>query len=168
MIAFQVKKRRMDAAAKLTHFSSGEGTGQAFFTALMGFDRTVLLHLFVREPKPTSDEVAPSWNPITNSEFTRMMRASYRLIKDRFKRELYGYGWLGWGQAFGREPEEECGGLSSDIIVEPPFRPRMDDADVCNAREMLKRSLTQLLSSEMKRQGGLDARPFVLKWPIAN
>jgi hypothetical protein len=116
LFAFQVKKRRMDTAANLKDFSSGLGTGQASFTALMGFDRTVLLHLFVREPGPTTDEVAPSWKPIINSEFSTMMRASYNLIKDRLKRELYGYAWFGWGQAFGKEPEE-CGGFRLILLL---------------------------------------------------
>jgi hypothetical protein len=165
LIAFQVKIRRMDANEKLSHFSSGEGTGQAFFTALMGFDRTVLLHIFVREPKPVTGGFAASWNPITNSEFARMMRASYGAIKNRLKRESYGYGWLGWGQAFGREADE-TGGIASDIIVVPPLRPKMYDADVCVAREELTKSLINLLSGELKRKGRLKGRPFVFKWPI--
>lgn len=167
LIAFQVKIRRMDDTDRLSHFSSGEGTGQSYFTALMGFDRTVLLHIFVREPKPVTGDFAPSWNPINNSEFVRMMRASYGAIKKRLERESYGYGWLGWGQAFGREPEE-CGGIASDIIVAPPFRPKMHDVDVCIARMALTKSLISLLSSELKRKGGLNVRPFVLKWPIGD
>jgi len=164
LTAFQVKIRKMDAAEKLSHFSSGEGTRQAYFTALMGFDRTVLLHVFVREPKPVSEGFAPSWNPINNSQFARMMRASYGVIKNRFERESYGYGWLGWGQALGREPDE-CGGIASDIIVAPPFRPQIDDTDVRAAREKVAESLVGLLSSELKRRDGLLNHPFVLNWP---
>lgn len=164
LAAFQVKIRKMDAAEKLSHFSSGEGTRQAYFTALMGFDRTMLLHIFVREPKPVSEGFAPSWNPINNSQFARMMRASYGAIKNRFERESYGYGWLGWGQAFGRDPDE-CGGITSDVIVTPPFRPKMDDADVSVAREKIAASLVRLLSGELKRRSGLLNHPFILNWP---
>jgi hypothetical protein len=165
LIAFQVKIRKMDAAERLSHFSSGEGTRQSYFTALMGFDRVMLLHIFVREPKPVAEGFAPSWNPINNSQFARMMRASYGAIKRRFDRESYGYGWLGWGQAFGREPDE-CGAVTSDVIVAPPFRPKSDDPDVRAAREAVRESLIRLLCTELKRKGGLRGRPFVLNWPV--
>lgn len=165
LIAFQVKIRKMDAAERLSHFSSGEGTRQSYFTALMGFDRTVLLHVFVREPRPVTGGFAPSWNPINNSQFARMMRASYGAIKRRFDRESYGYSWLGWGQAFGREPDE-CGAISSDVIVPPPFRPKMDDPEVRTAREAMRESLIMLLGTELKRRGGLKSRPFVLHRPV--
>jgi len=165
LIAFQVKIRKMDADDRLSHFSSGEGTRQSYFTALMGFDKTMLLHIFVKEPKPVGEGFAPSWNPINNSQFARMMRASYGAIRKRFERESYGYGWLGWGQAFGQEPDE-CGGISSDIIVTPPFRPKMDDPEVRRAREAVTLSLTNLLSGELRRTGGRMSHPFVLNWPV--
>lgn len=165
LIAFLVKIRKMDAADRLSHFSSGEGTRQSYFTALMGFDRTLLLHVFVREPKPVSEGFAPSWNPINNSQFARMMRASYGALRKRFDRESYGYGWLGWGQAFGREPDE-CGAVTSDVIAAPPVRPKSDDPEVRAARGAMKESLVRLLSTELKRRGGLTGRPFVLNWPV--
>lgn len=164
LIAFQVKKRGMEATEKLRHFASGEGTGQAAYTAMMGFDKTMLLHFFVREPKPVSEGFAASWNPIINADFKRMMRASYGTIKLRLRRELYGYAWLGWGQALGREPDE-CGGIASDIVIEPPFRPKSEDSEVYLSREELTKSLIHLLSSELKKQGGLISNPFLLKWP---
>ncbi|HWW74109.1 MAG TPA: hypothetical protein VNZ44_01865 [Pyrinomonadaceae bacterium] len=164
LIAFQVKIRKMDAAERLSHFSSGEGTRQSYFTALMGFDRTVLLHVFVREPKPVAEGFAPSWNPVNNSQFARMMRASYGAIRNRFARESYGYAWLGWGQAFGREPDE-CGGITSDVIVTPPFRPKADDPDVGRAREIVAASLANLLGGELRRAGGRMDHPFMLNWP---
>lgn len=164
LIAFQAKRRKLTLNGK-SYLPSGTGTGQSSFTALMGFDKTILLHILVREPKQVSSPFAASWNPIINSDFPNMVRASYGIIKERLKREWYGYAWLGWGQAYGREPEE-TGGIPSDVVVVPPQRPMNHDADVCAAREMMTRSLINLLSIEKKKQGGIKKSPFILKGPI--
>src|SRR5918911_3094854 len=59
--AVQVKVRKVKAPDELRYFPSGTGTRQSYYTALMGFDKTLLLHLIVREPKPVPAGYAASW-----------------------------------------------------------------------------------------------------------
>jgi hypothetical protein len=145
LIGIQVKKARVKPFRESLTFPSDTGTDQAHYTALMGFDRTLLLHLLVREPRPVPEGYAASWNPIHNSDFLPAFRASYGAIKTRLRRDLFGYGWIGWGQAYGK-PFESCGGFAYDVICEPPPRPLVDDGRVRKSRECLIASLRSLLS----------------------
>jgi hypothetical protein len=50
VVAAQVKVRKVKAPDELRYFPSGTGTRQSYYMALMGFDKTLFLHLIVREP----------------------------------------------------------------------------------------------------------------------
>lgn len=159
VVALQVKVRKVKIPEELKSFSSGRGTRQTYYTALMGFDRTLLLHFIVREPQPLPEGFAPSWSPIFNSYLVNAIKACAGAIKEQLEkgRELFGYGWLGWGQAYNEE-YKICGGFSSQILSIPPLRPMKDTYDVRKAREFLNQSLTCLL----KRQP-VDSLPYIWK-----
>lgn len=151
IVGVQVKIRKVEAFGKLRPFPSGTGTKQAHYTALMGFDRTMLYHLIVREPQPVSDGIAPSWNPIINSDFINATKACSRITKERLKKKgklSFGYGLIGWGQAYCEE-WQNCGGFFDEIVIEPPFRPLQDNMNVEKSRRSLKESLKNLFTEEV-------------------
>lgn len=160
LTAIQVKVRKIGAGEDIRGFPSGRGTTQAHWTARMGFDRTLLLHFLVREPGPVPPGFAPSWNPITNSEFINAAKACSGAIRERLARdrELFGYGWLGWGQAFG-ESWRVCGGFGSEILAPLPPRPTADHPETRAARRSLLYRLSLLLG-----EGPIRAQPHVFRW----
>ncbi len=91
IVGMQVKIRKVKASDELRSFPSGTGTDQSYYTALMGFDRTMLLHFIIREPQHVPEGFAPSWNPIVNSDFMNAAKACTGVIKKRLHRELFGY-----------------------------------------------------------------------------
>jgi hypothetical protein len=143
----QVKIRKAKTLADSGDFASGSGTAQAHFTALMGFDRTLLLHCIVREPQPTPEGYAPSWNPIINTDFERAAKGCFGTIRRRLEddRELYGYAWLGWGQAFGKA-WQTCGGYAIDLVYPPRYRPALDSTEAIRSRGEMVESLRQVFS----------------------
>lgn len=157
IVGIQVKLRKVKAPNELRSFPSGTGTEQAHYTALMGFDKTMLLHFIIREPQPVPKGFAPSWNSIVNSNFINAAKACKGAINDRLEkeRELFGYGWIGWGQAYG-EKWQVCGGFSDEIILDPPLRPRKDNSDVRKAKESLNQSLNNLLSRKV-----INSAPYI-------
>ena len=161
IVGIQVKLRKVKAPNELRSFPSGTGTEQAHYTALMGFDKTMLLHFITRESQTVPEGCAPGWNPIVNSYFINAAKACKGAIKERLekKRELFGYGWIGWGQAYG-EKWQVCGGFSDEIISDPPLRPRKDNSDVRKARESLNQSLKNLLN-----RGVINSAPYIWKPP---
>ncbi|HEV3036539.1 MAG TPA: hypothetical protein VHA33_01890 [Candidatus Angelobacter sp.] len=122
------------------------GRSQAHATAKMGFDRTVLVHMLLREPEPVKDGAAPSWNPIQNSCFIDSRKATLGLMKKEFEEANapYGYVILGWGQAYGKD-WNVCGGFTFDLISETPLRPFASDS--CVIRDEMRRKVGQLLEN---------------------
>jgi hypothetical protein len=143
----QVKIRKVKSFDETGDFASGSGTTQAHWTAMMGFDRTLLLHCIVRIPQPLPDGFDPSWNSIVNTDFERAAKSCFGVIRKRFEqdRELYGYAWMGWGQAFGNH-WETCGGLSVDLVYPPPHRPALDSAEATKTRTEVVDAVRALLS----------------------
>lgn len=155
----QIKIRKVKTLAETGHFASGSGTTQAHFTARMGFDRTLLLHCIVREPQPTPEGYAPSWNPIINADFERAAKGCFGTIRKRLEddRELYGFGWVGWGQAYGKG-WQTCGGYAVDLVYPPPHRPTVDSTEAIRTRAELMESLRGLLARSQ-----FSSPPFVLR-----
>lgn len=144
---FQVKIRR---------FRNGKtvgptGRSQANDTARMGFDRTVLLHMLVKEPEPVSEAEAGSWNAIKNADFVRSVRATLGVMRKDMENDSlpFGYTIVGWGQAFGKE-WNVCGGMSVDKIKDPPLRPFSSDAAVI--RDEMRVQIGRVLDSLTKNQ----------------
>ncbi|MCC6866960.1 MAG: hypothetical protein IT280_12470 [Ignavibacteria bacterium] len=156
--AIQVKLRKTSAEDKLKSFPSGRGAEQTFKTALMGFDKTLLLHCFTRESKSTTADYADSWNPIINTDFFRAIKASKAILNKELteKRSLYGFAVLGWGQAYGCE-WNECGGFSDELIYEPPFKPLSQSLDVSDHRYEIEESIRELLANRK-----IEKYPFIL------
>jgi hypothetical protein len=156
----QVKIRRVKSLDDTGSFSSGAGTTQAHFTARMGFDRTLLLHCIVREPQPTTEGYAPSWNSILNADFERAARGCYGTIKQRFEqdRELYGFAWIGWGQAFGKR-FETCGGLCVDLVHPPPLRPALDSSEAATSRA----EITEALKTILREEAAVRSPPLLVR-----
>jgi len=157
IVGIQVKLRKISSADELKSFPSGTGTKQSYYTAHMGFDRTLLLHFLTREPKTLPSGYAESWNPIVNSDFFRGINASKNLIKERSNKSriLYGYGILGWGQALGYD-WNECGAYSTQLLYEPPLRPLRDKVEVCANRETFIESVKNIL-----RKHTPNRHPFI-------
>ena len=145
----QVKIRKVRDMDDTGSFSSGAGTTQAHFTARMGFDRTLLLHCIVREPQPLPEGYSPSWNSILNADFERAAKGCCGTIKRRFEqdRELYGFAWIGWGQAFGKR-FNTCGGLCVDLVYPPPFRPALDSSESAETRVEVAETVKRILFDE--------------------
>ena len=122
------------------------GRSQALATAKMGFDRTVLVHMLLREPEPVREDAAPSWNPIQNSCFIDPTKATLGLMKKEFEEgnAPYGYVILGWGQAYGQD-WNVCGGFTFDLVSEIPVRPFASDA--CSIRDEIRRKVGHLLEN---------------------
>lgn len=145
----QVKIRKVKSFVETGDFASGSGTTQAHWTAKMGFDRTLLLHCIVRIPQPLPDGYAPSWNSIVNADFERAAKSCFGVIREKFERdrELYGYGWIGWGQACGNS-WKTCGGLAVDLVYPPPHRPAFDSEEARQTRTEVAQSIRTLLSQQ--------------------
>lgn len=160
--AIQVKLRKTISEDKLKPFPSGRGSAQTSKTALMGFDKTLLLHCFTRESKPTTSDYADSWNPIINTDFFRAIKASKEIINKEFagKRSSYGFAVLGWGQAHGSE-WNECGGFSDELIHEPPFKPLSQSLDVSDCRYKIEESIRELLANRK-----IEKYPYILDCQI--
>ena len=144
----QVKIRKVKALDETGDFASGAGTEQSHWTAKMGFDRTLLLHWIVRVPQPLPEGYAQNWNAISNADFER---ASQKLLRHdpteiREGRELYGFGWLGWGQAYGQR-WDVCGGFSVDLVCPPPHRPVLDSDEAKKTRAEMIDSLGSVVSA---------------------
>jgi hypothetical protein len=144
----QVKIRKVKTFDQTGQFASGSGTKQSYWTARMGFDRTLLLHCIVRIPQPLPAGYAPGWSTIVNADFERAAGACFGTIREKFKRdrELYGYGWIGWGHAFGSN-WNTCGSLAVDLVYPPPFRP-LDSAEGRQTREEMAASFRDLIAQQ--------------------
>lgn len=145
----QVKLRKVKTLEETGDFASGAGTEQSHWTARMGFDRTLLLHWIVRVPLPLPEGYAPSWNAIINADFERAAKACYGTIRQKFEkdRELYGFGWLGWGQAYGKQ-WETCGGFAINLVYPPPHRPAIDSDEARNTRAEMIESFRSLILTQ--------------------
>ena len=149
IVCIQIKIRKVKTFDETGDFASGSGTTQAYWTAKMGFDRTLLLHFIVRVPQPLPEGYAPSWNAIVNANFERAAKSCFGVIRERFVqgRELYGYGWIGWGQAFGNR-WDTCGGLAVDLVYPPPVRPASDSGEAIRTRTQMVESFRRLISRQ--------------------
>jgi hypothetical protein len=143
MLAIQVKVRRITKQDKLKKFVCGVGREQSAKTAELGFDRTFLLHVLVRDPKEFGEYDHPNAQWIENSDFRNFEKANEQLIIEYFKENnmTFGYGWLGWGQLYGRDFGEA--GRSGFKIL---FRPPTLKTNNSKIREQLIKSLNQVLS----------------------
>jgi hypothetical protein len=155
----QVKIRKVKSFDETGDFASGSGTTQARWTAKMGFDRTLLLHCIVRIPQPLPEGYAPSWNSIVNTDFERAAKSCFGVIRERCERdrELYGYGWIGWCQAFGNS-WKTCGGMSVDLVYPPPHRPTLDSEEAMSTRTEIVKSIRALVS-----QNDIGKLPVVVR-----
>ena len=158
IFAIQVKLRKTTANDDLKPFPSGRGTKQTYYTSLMGFDKTLLLHCFTREPKLTPPEYADSWNPIVNTDFFRAIKASKGILNEYLtkNRNLFGYAILGWGQAYGYN-WNECGGFSEELIYPPPHRPLSGSIDISDNRSKVEQSVRDILNNYK-----INKYPFIL------
>lgn len=143
LFAIQVKVRKVREDNELQYFSSGEGTKQAYGTAKLGFDRTLLLHILVREPKPSVAGDSPLWNVFDNSDFFHHSRRMIGPMKDKLNKELYGYGWLGWGQSSNRN-WQLSGTLKFEVYTAPPFQPWKHQVEIELKRIKLIENLKEL------------------------
>lgn len=145
----QVKIRKVKTFDETGAFASGSGTAQAHWTAKMGFDRTLLLHCIVRIPQPLPEGYAPSWNAVVNADFKRAANGCFGVIRDKFERdrELYGYGWIGWGQAL-KNHWNTCGGLTVDLVYSPPHRPTLDSSEAVQSRAEMIEFFRRLISNQ--------------------
>ena len=144
----QVKIRKVKTLDETGDFASGSGTEQSHWTAKVGFDRTLLLHWIVRVPQPLPEGYAASWNSILNADFERAAKSCYGTIRQKFEkdRELYGFGWIGWGQAYGKR-WETCGGFAGDLVYPSPYRPALGD-EARKARQEIIASIRNLISTQ--------------------
>jgi hypothetical protein len=147
----QVKIRKVKTLDETGSFASGAGTEQSHWTAKMGFDRTILWHWIVREPQQLPEGYAASWNSIINADFERAAKSCYGTIRQKFEtdRELYGFGWIGWGQAYGKG-WETCGGFATDLVYTPPHRPALDSDEARKTRAEMIESFRMLISTQVR------------------
>jgi len=143
LFAIQIKIRKVKENNELQYFSSGEGTTQAYGTAKLGFDRTLLLHVLVREPKPLIDGNSPLWSVLDNADFFHHANRIIGAVKNKLDKELYGYGWLTWGQSANRN-WQLSGTLKLEIYTEAPFQPWKHQVEIELKRKRLIENLKNL------------------------
>lgn len=148
MLAIQVKARRVTLDDELKSFASGIGRSQSIGTLKMGFERVLLLHVLVRDPKEFGPEDHPNAPWIINSDFSKFEKANENLIIEYSKNNdiTFGYGWLAWGQVYGKN-YWESGGSNFKILHYPPINRKMN----FDNRKMIVEHLNEILSNSNKR-----------------
>lgn len=125
-IAIQIKIRKIRNYDDLKSFPSGNGTFQTQKTSQMGFPRTYLGHIIIREPREIGDNQSISWNAMNNASFGTAFKRCYGLIKKELETCPYGYIALGWGQAHGMD-WRVSGAFSMNIAKEAPIINQLND-----------------------------------------
>lgn len=148
LLAIQVKVRRVTLNDKLKSFACGIGKEQSIGTLEMGFDRVFLLHVLVRDPKEFGPEDHPNAPWILNSDFSEFEKANENLIIEYFKNneQTFGYGWLAWGQVYGRN-FWESGGSNYKILYNPPINRKINYEN----RRIIVEHLHEILNNDKSR-----------------
>lgn len=149
IIAIQVKVRRIKLDGTLKKFATGVGRSQSENTALMGFDQVLLLHILVRDPKEYSAPEHQNASWINNSNFLQYIDVNVTLIKQYFLEKgkiNFGYGWLGWGQVFGRK-FGHAGGYSFKVVYPAPILSTSRN----KFRNMLEKNIFDVLCDNKSR-----------------
>ena len=89
----------------------------------------------------------------------RAAKSCYGTIRQRFEkdRELYGFGWIGWGQAYGKR-WDTCGGFAVDLVYPPPQRPAVDSDEARKTRAEMIESFRSLISTQ-----GTGSLPVIIQ-----
>jgi hypothetical protein len=83
-----------------------------------------------------------------NADFERAAKGCFGVIRGKLERdrELYGYGWIGWGQAFGNN-WKRAAACQVDMVYPPPVRP-LDSAEGTKTRKEMVVSFRSLISQQ--------------------
>lgn len=154
--AIEIKVRKF-AGGELKPFPSGRGTTQAKNLIHLGCDKTYLFHFFVQEPTPVKEGYSESWNAIHNTDFLRSVRASSNSVLSEIENKGYGYGYVGWGQAYGASVSD-LGGLTQEILIPAPLKPLRGHTEATNNRKSLEKSLLQYIDEKYSQR-----KPLIIK-----
>lgn len=152
LLAIEVKIRKISSKDKLISFSSGRGTTQATNLPKVGFNKVLLLHVLVRDPKEVPENAHPNWNIMVNTSFFNYYKACENQIVNFIKENdsSFGYAWIGLGQAHGRNYFER-GGVSHRMPIKPPEISNHNDEEMAANRTELLDSINKALNNY--RQG---------------
>lgn len=147
LLAIEVKIRKITSQDKLNSFPSGRGTTQAAGLSKLGFNKVILLHVLLRDPKEVPEDAHPNWNIMVNTSFFDFYKACENQIVDFIKENdsYFGYAWIGLGQVHGRS-YSESGGVSHRMAVNPPEITNHNDLEIAANRTELLASINMALS----------------------
>lgn len=150
LVGCQVKIRKIKDNNSLMGFPSGRGTVQAEHTVLMGFDKTYLWHLVVREPRQVEEGYSPTWNVFNNGSFGSAFNVCKNSITDALNnsRTKWGYGVAGFGQAHGQQ-WEDCSSFWCEIVREAPLHPLKLDDNANRWRSEIILHLSKILKTSL-------------------
>jgi hypothetical protein len=136
IIGIQIKTRKVSSSDELKRFASGEGTRQSENTVRIGFDKTYLFHLLIKDPNSKPDSYTEIWNTLSNTVNPVHLQRCLNAIKPRLEKEFYGYGIIGWAQA-DKHHWRYSGTVYDEIIKEPIFQPWKDQLEILENRKKL-------------------------------
>ncbi len=141
-IEFKIRKTDANGVAKDARLGIDQGRG----AAECGFDRTVLVHLLVREPGPAPENVAGWYDLVHNaSESRRALNGNVALMRDKCREvEPFGYAAVSLGQGIGGDPSVS-GALQPVTVWPAALRPLLISPVTRARRREISDSLRQHL-----------------------
>jgi len=142
VVGIQIKIRKVTDENELRSFPTGRGTKQSHLTAEMGFDKTVLLHILIKEPEKPPAGFSVTWNTLSNANFFHHAHRCIGAVRKRVENDIFGYGWIGWGQGFG-DTWKRSGILKIGMIKSPPEKPYLERSELNENRKILLQNLRE-------------------------
>lgn len=144
IVGVQIKVRRVTNENDLKNFSSGRGTKQTHLTSEMGFDKTLLLHILIKQPEEKPQYFSDMWNILINANFFHYFHKCFGEIRKRIKNDIFGYGLVAWGQS-NVDTWKKSGILKIKMIKEPPEKPYKERSELSEHRKILLNNLKPVL-----------------------
>lgn len=149
IIAIQIKKRVITSDGELKQASSRGGSQQSHQTALMGFDKTYLLHLLIKDPAARQSGHAPMWNNFSNTIDDIHIKRCINERKDKLEFSLFGYVVIAWSQSSENNWKMSGNIRPPKVVKKAPFKPWMQLSEAEQDRSRLVEYLKSKVNPRM-------------------